>query len=120
MEAVPPSEQIATAEEPARSMLSRLYERALAIAPDAEEGTSYGMPALRYRGRPLISVMPTKAGYSVYPFSPEVVERVLPLVPGFGSTKGGIRFTDASPLPDAAFDGLVRGRVEEIDAALAR
>jgi uncharacterized protein YdhG (YjbR/CyaY superfamily) len=120
MEAVPPTQQIAAADEPARGMLKRLYDRARAIAPEAEEGTSYGMPALRYRGRPLISVVPTKAGYSVFPFSPEVVESVLPMIEGFSSTKGGIRFTDAMPLPDAAFDGLVRARVAEIDAALAR
>jgi uncharacterized protein YdhG (YjbR/CyaY superfamily) len=56
----------------------------------------------------------------VFPFSPEVVESVLPMIEGFSSTKGGIRFTDAMPLPDAAFDGLVRARVAEIDAALTR
>jgi uncharacterized protein YdhG (YjbR/CyaY superfamily) len=120
LDAVPPTQQIAASSEPARGMLERLYSRARAIAPTAEEGTSYGMPALRYRGRPLISVVETKAGYSVFPFSPAVVESVLPFVAGFSTTKGGIRFTDALPIPDAAFDGLVSGRVAEIDEALGR
>lgn len=120
MEPVPPTQQIASSDEPARGMLERLYARARAIAPTAEEGTSYGMPALRYRGRPLISVVATKAGYSVFPFSPAVVESVLPFVAGFSTTKGGIRFSEAQPLPDAAFDGLVANRVAEIDDALGR
>lgn len=76
------------------------------------------MPALRYRGRPLISVVTTKAGYSVYPFSPEVVTAALPLVTGLKATKGGVTFTDERMLSDEAFDALVNGRVAEIDTAL--
>jgi len=114
----PVTQYIETALEPARSRLAHLHLRALALAPDAEEGTSYGMPALRYRGRPLISVITTKAGYSVYPFSPAVVEATLPLVAGLKATKGGVAFTESNPLTDSAFDALVRGRLAEIDAAL--
>ena len=106
--------------EPSRSLLERYRARAMGLVPTAEEGTSYGMAALRYRGRPLIAVITGKLGYTAYPFSPEVVERVLATIDGFDSTKGGIRFTDERPLPDAAFDGLVTGRRDEIDAALKR
>jgi uncharacterized protein YdhG (YjbR/CyaY superfamily) len=113
------TEYIASLEEPARSVVDGWRTRALELVPDAEEGTSYGMAALRYRGRPLISVVATKAGYSVFPFSAEVVMRVSPRLEGVPSTKGGIRFTDARPLPDAVFAELVVGRRDEIDAALA-
>lgn len=92
--------------------------RALELVPTADEGLSYGMAALRYRGRPLVSVVATKAGYSVFPFSADVVASVVPTLEGFESTKGGIRFTAGSPLPREAFDRLVRERVAEIDAAL--
>jgi uncharacterized protein YdhG (YjbR/CyaY superfamily) len=101
-------------------LLERYRARAQMLVPTAEEGMSYGMAALRYRGRPLISVVRTKAGYSVFPFSPEVVEQALAMAEGLDSTKGGIRFTDERPLPDAVFDALVTGRRDEIDAALAR
>ena len=111
---------IAGLDEPARSVLERYRVRALAVVPQAEEGVSYSMAALRYRGRPLISVVSTKRGYSVFPFSSTVVESVLPQLPGFDSTKGGIRFTDEQLLPDDAFDALVAGRRDEIEAALAR
>jgi uncharacterized protein YdhG (YjbR/CyaY superfamily) len=106
----------ATLDEPGRSLLERYRARAMALVPAAEEGMSYGMAALRYRGRPLISVIRTKTGYSVFPFSPAVVEQALAVADGLESTKGGIRFTDERPLPDAAFDALVTGRRDEIDA----
>jgi uncharacterized protein YdhG (YjbR/CyaY superfamily) len=113
------TDYIASVDEPARSMLQRLLARTLALVPDAVEGKSYGMAALRYRGRPLISVVVAKHGYSVFPFSSHVVEQAIADLDGFDSTKGGIRFTDARPIPDAAFDRLVRGRRDEIDSALA-
>jgi uncharacterized protein YdhG (YjbR/CyaY superfamily) len=114
------NDYIAGLDEPARSVLDRYRTRAVAAVPQADEGTSYGMAALRYRGRPLVSVVATKQGYSVFPFSPAVVESVVAQFGGFDSTKGGIRFTDRRPLPDDAFDALVTRRRDEIDAALAK
>ena len=114
------TDYIAGVDEPARSVLERYRARALTVVPEAEEGTSYGMAALRYRGRPLISVVSTKQGYSVFPFSPAVVESVIAEFDGFESTKGGIRFTDKRHLPNKAFDALVQRRRDEIDAALAK
>jgi uncharacterized protein YdhG (YjbR/CyaY superfamily) len=114
------TQYLASLEEPARTLLGHYRARALALVPTADEGTSYGMAALRYRRRPLIAVQRIKIGYAVYPFSPEVVASVLPTIEGFASTKGGIRFTNDHPLPDAAYDALVTGRRDEIDAALAR
>lgn len=114
------TDYIAGLDEPARSVLGGYLARATAIAPEAEEGTSYGMVALRYRGRPLISVVSTKHGYSVFPFSPAVVESVIAEFDGLDSTKGGIRFSDTRHLPDQAFDALVARRRDEIDAALSK
>ncbi len=114
------TDYIAGLDEPGRSVLERYRARAVAVVPEAEEGMSYGMAALRYRGRPLISVVSTKQGYSVFPFSPAVVESVVAEFGGFESTKGGIRFTDNRHLPDEAFDTLVARRRDEIDAALSK
>jgi uncharacterized protein YdhG (YjbR/CyaY superfamily) len=111
------TEYIAGLGEPARSVIEEYRARALGVAPQAEEGKSYGMPALRYRGRPLISVVATNKGYSVFPFSAEVVAGVAAEWPGYESTKGGIKFTDDRHLPGDAFDALVARRRDEIDAA---
>jgi uncharacterized protein YdhG (YjbR/CyaY superfamily) len=93
--------------------------RALTLAPGAEDGISYGVPALRYRGRPLVGVVATTAGFSLYPFSSAVVAQVA--VPaGLSTTKGAVRFTAEHPVPDEVFDAIVVARRAEIDAALAR
>jgi hypothetical protein len=39
--------------------------------PDAEEATSYGMPAFKYKKRPLLGFSVSKNHLSVFPFSPE-------------------------------------------------
>jgi uncharacterized protein YdhG (YjbR/CyaY superfamily) len=111
---------IAGLDEPARSLLERYRQRAVFVVPEAEEGMSYGMAALRYRDRPLISVVQTRQGYSVFPFSSAVVESVIAEFDGFDSTKGGIRFSDKRNLPNEAFDALVARRRDEIDAALTK
>jgi uncharacterized protein YdhG (YjbR/CyaY superfamily) len=114
------TDYIAGVEQPARALLERLRMRTLALVPDAEEGRSYGMASMRYRGRPLISVVAAKHGYSLFPFSSEIIERAVAELPGFDSTKGGIRFTDAQPIPDEVFDRIVLDRRDEIDTALAK
>lgn len=114
----PVTQAIADAPEPTRTRLEHYRQRAVRLVPEATEGMSYGMPALRYRGRPLIAVVPTRSGYSAYPFSSAVVDVAAPLPPDARRTKGGLGFTEATPLPDAAFDALVTGRRDEIDAAL--
>jgi uncharacterized protein YdhG (YjbR/CyaY superfamily) len=114
------TEYIAGLEDPARALLERLRMRTLALVPGAEDGRSYGMAAMRYRGQPLISVVAAKHGYSLFPFSSEIVGRAVADLPGFDSTKGGIRFTDAQPIPEEVFDRIVLDRRDQIDTALAK
>ncbi len=109
---------IATLDKAAAGVDDGYRRRAFELVPSATEGTSYGMPALRYRGRPLITVVTSKGGYTAYPFSSDVVATVLPTLTGFAATKGGIKFTEAQTLPGEAFDRMVRERQAEIDAAL--
>lgn len=99
-------------------LIARYRARALALVPEAEEGDSYGMPALRYRGRPLVALMETKSGFGLYPFSPAVVESVAAAA-GLRTTKGSVQFTADAPVPDELFDAMVVARRDEIDAALA-
>jgi len=73
----PVTDLIAAAPPPARDVLAGWHGRALQLEPSATEGVSYGMPALRYRGRPLVAVATTKTGYSLYPFSPAEIDAAL-------------------------------------------
>ena len=101
-----------------RAVIDRVYAIAREEAPDAEQGKGYGMPALVYRGKPLIAVMRAKKHLGIYPFSPDAVAAVaeeVGSVPETGLDKGTIRFQPAHPLPDDTVRTLVRFRREQID-----
>lgn len=92
------------------------HVRALVLAevPDADEGTSYGMPAWRVKGKPLLGLNQAKAHVGVYPFSPEVVDAVRDRLAGFTLTKGGVQCTPDQPVPDDVLTEMVRLRLAEI------
>ena len=95
-----------------------VYAIAREEAPDAEQGTGYGMPALTWRGKTLLSVMRAKSHIGVYPFSPDAVAAVAPELsdlPGVSSAKGTVRFDPERPLPDDVVRRLVRARIAQID-----
>lgn len=114
------SEYIAGLEAPERELIERIRARAVALVPDAVEGMSYGMPALRYRDSPLLSVVSAKGHIGLYPFSPEVVSAVSADLDGYSWSKGTIRFTAEQPPPDALVERIVLLRRDEIDAAKRR
>ena len=58
-----------------RSVLEVLRKRIRDIVPDAEEVTSYGIPAFRVEGKVVIGFKANKSDYSIYPFSGGAAER---------------------------------------------
>ena len=106
---------LAGLDEPARTVLAGVYAQARAIVPDVEQGRSYGMPALTYCGKPLISAIETKRHLSLFPFSGKVVAAVAPDLEGYDLSKGTIRFSAEHPLPDAVVTRVVELRRAEID-----
>lgn len=97
-----------------RAALARAVEVARRLAPDAQEGTSYGLPALRVSGKPLLGVSRTAKHLALYPFSPAAIDAVRDALAGFDVSKGTIRFTAARPLPDDVVERLVAARLAEI------
>ena len=114
------SDYIAGLEEPERDLIERIRARAVSLVPEAVEGMSYGMPALRYRDSPLLSLMSTKDHIGLYPFSPEVVSSVQGELDGWSWSKGTIRFTPEHPLPESLVDRIILLRRDQIDAAKKR
>jgi uncharacterized protein YdhG (YjbR/CyaY superfamily) len=108
------NEYLETVSAPGRAALARVRDLALQECPDAEESRSYGMAALRFRGKPLLGFVAAKAHLSVFPFSPEAVEAVAAELAGFSLSKGTIRFTADRPLPDSVVRELVRTRMAQI------
>ena len=99
-----------------RDALEHVYSIARAIVPEAEEGTSYGMPALLYRGKGLIATLRTKNFLSLYPYSGAVVASVGDALAGFETTSGSIHYSADHPVPDAVVRRIVQARRAEIDA----
>ena len=94
--------------------LRRIVAIALAEAPQATGGTSYGMPALRVGGRPLVGMARATGHLSLFPFSADVVAGVADRLPGFSLGKGTIRFGPDQPIPDDVVRDIVRARLAEI------
>lgn len=94
-----------------RAALEHLCALVLEVAPDAEQGTSYGAPAFRYRGRPLLGFKAAKDHLSFFVFDPEINERVRDRLPGFRVTKGLVAFTPDAMPPDDVVRDMVRYRL---------
>lgn len=114
------SDYIASLDGPERDAVEHVRTRALELVPDAEEGMSYGMAALRYRGSPLISARVAAKHIGLYPFSPVAIEVVSPDLAGYSLAKGTVRYTPDNPPPDDVLDRLVLLRRDEIDAMHSR
>jgi uncharacterized protein YdhG (YjbR/CyaY superfamily) len=97
-----------------RATFEHIRGLVLDIAPEAEQGTSYGMAALKYKQKPLLGFAAAKRHLSIFPFSSRVVEEVRDQLTGFELSKGTIRFTAARPLPDDVVRDVVMLRVAEI------
>ena len=97
--------------------LEALRRTIAAAAPDAVEAIAYGVPAFRYRGRPLVSFGAGKGHCSFYVQSPAVMEAHRAALEGYDTAKGTIRFAPDRTPPAALVTTLVLARVAETDAA---
>jgi uncharacterized protein YdhG (YjbR/CyaY superfamily) len=97
-----------------KAALARVRAVVEDVAPEAEEGVSYGMPAFLYAGRPLVGFRAAKRHLSVFPFSPAAIEAVNDRLAGFDVSKGTIRFSPDNPVPDDVLADVVRARKAEI------
>jgi uncharacterized protein YdhG (YjbR/CyaY superfamily) len=108
-------EYLATVPEPQRAELVRIRQFVRRTVPEAEESTSYGLPAFKYKQRPLLGFRASKNHLSVFPFSPEAVDAARGALAGFELSKGTVRFTPDKPIPEQALEQLLRHRLHEID-----
>jgi uncharacterized protein YdhG (YjbR/CyaY superfamily) len=99
-----------------RDALAAVCLEVRGVAPHAEEGRSYGVPAFLVGGRPLLGLRAARAHLSLFPFSPAAVDAVRDRLEGFDLAKGTIRFTPERPLPRDVVADLVRARLHELDA----
>ncbi len=104
--------------EEARAALEKLRKTIRAAAgPGASEGFSYGIPAFKLHGRPLVAYAALKNHCSFFPMSPAVIEAHKEQLASYELSKGTIRFQPDNPLPSALIRKIVKARVGESQAS---
>ena len=100
-----------------RTALANLRKTIRAAAgPEATEGFSYGIPAFKLHGRPLVAYAALKSHCSFFPMSPAVIEAHKKALAGYETSKGTIRFHADKPLPSTLVRKLVKARLAEVEA----
>ncbi len=108
---------LAAQPEDARVALESLRHTIKAIAPGAEESFAYGLPAFRYRGRPLAYFGATPNHCALYGLNAAAHGDAFA---AYDTSKGTIRFQPDVPLPESLVRMLIGARIAEIDAASTR
>ena len=99
-----------------RDLLQALRERVAALAPEAVDTISYGMPAFKLRDQFLLSYAGWKGHCSIYAIHDELLSKYEQALRENKRTKGGLHFSTEHPLPDALVADFVRARVATIEA----
>ncbi len=98
-----------------RDALQKIREAIHAVAPNAEECISYGIPAFRLNGRSLVFFGAWANHCALYPGSSATLKKFRNELRDFQTSKGTLRFSPDNPLPVALVKKLIKARVAQID-----
>jgi uncharacterized protein YdhG (YjbR/CyaY superfamily) len=102
-----------------RAALEKLRKAIRTAAPQAEEGMSYGMPAF-IQGKPIAGYAASANHCAYYPMSGAVIAKLKDELQGYDTSKGAIRFPIGKPPSLALIRKLVKARLAEIEASVAK
>lgn len=96
-----------------RGALEAIRRAVHAAAPGAEECLSYGMPAVRLEGRPLVAWRAAARHCAFHPLSGRTVAEFAHLLGDYDTGPGTIRFAPDRVLPASLVRRLVEARIDE-------
>ena len=97
-----------------RAELQRIRLIVKTAVPEAVEAFSYGMPAFKYKDRPLFYYAAFKNHLSVFPTS-KPTATLKGMLSGYQVSKGTVRFTLDNPLPDELIIEMLKVRLADIN-----
>ncbi len=100
-------------DEPQHTLLQKLRTAVKSMCPDAEEVINVGMPAFKYKGRPLVGYASAKQWCLLYTWSNSIAVRLEHELEKFTVSRGIIRFTPEEPLAAITIRKIVKIRMEE-------
>ena len=112
-------QHIADAPPEARPMLEELRALIKAVAPDATERISYGIPTFDLAGKHLVHFAGYAKHVGFYPTG-SGIEAFKEELTAYATSKGTVQFPLDRPLPADLVRRIVEFRVREIDAGKGR
>lgn len=97
-----------------QAILLNIIKIALKYEPKATKDMPYGVPGLKLKDKNLIAVAAHKDHYGIYPFSPQVIEKVSIYLSDIETAKGTIRFRYDEFPKEALIKNIIIERRKEI------
>ena len=85
-----------------------------ALVPQAEEAISYRMPTYKLNGQPFAGFAGFKNHIGFYPMSGAFLDAYKEELKDYVTTKGGVQFPLADPLPVSLIKRLIRDRIKSL------
>jgi len=107
---------LASLPEDSRAGLIKLRNTIAAVVPDAVQGISYGIPAFRLAGRPLVWFAAFKHHSSFFPGATAIRIHAADLK-RYKTSKGTMQFPPNKPPPAKLIAKLIKARIAELSKA---